>query len=183
MIRGNVTHVEQGPGAARPPRRRVTPPAGSGSPLHAWLHRLPAGIIRFRWWIIAAWCAAAAAIIPLSRNIENRLEVAARMPSRQAQAVRDELAKRFKSPFTDRVLLVAQGIPSPKTRDGRAALESIVGAVRNLPGVAGTLSSLDTNNPLFVGNDGGTLVIVGLDAGGAPVETLLPALRQRTAAL
>ena len=68
-------------------------------------------------------------------------------------------------------------------REGRAALETIVGGIRNLPGVAGSLSSLDTNNPLFVGKDGGCLVIVGLDAGSAPVESLLPRLRQRTAEL
>jgi len=184
MIRGNVAenHPEPcGPGPA--PLGRVTPPPTSGSPLRAFLGRWPAAIIRYRWAIVAAWCVAAALIIPNSRNIENRLEVAARMPARQASAVRTELEKRFRSPFTDRVLLVAQGIPGPRTREGRAALEAIVGGIRNLPGVAGTLSSLDTNNPLFVGKDGGGLVIVGLDAGPAPVESLLPRLRERTAEL
>ena len=184
MIRVNVTDLQTGPGLRRPPHLgRVTSPSGSESPGRAWLHRLPAGIIRFRWWVIAAWCVAAAVVIPLARNVEDRLEVAARMPSRQAQAVRDELEKRFRSPFTDRVILVAQGIPGPRTREGRAALEAIIGGIRNLPGVAGTLSSIDTNNPLFVGKDGGFLVIVGLDAGDAPVETLLPRLREKTAEL
>ena len=184
MIPGNVVEHHREPGASRPARyRRVTPTSPTGSSRRAWLGRLPAAVVRYRWGIVAAWCVLAAVIIPISRNIENRLEVAARMPARQASAVRAELEGRFRSPFTDRVLLVAQGIPGPKTREGRAALEAIVGGIRNLPGVAGALSSLDTNNPLFVGKNGGSLVIVGLDAGSAPVESLLPGLRQRTAEL
>jgi RND superfamily putative drug exporter len=159
----------------------VTRPSRSGSSGRAWLGPLPAAVVRFRWAIVAAWCVIAVLVIPISRNIENRLEVAARMPLREASAVRAELEERFRSPFTDRVLLVAQGIPEARTREGRAALEAIVGGIRNLPGVAGTLSALDTNNPLFVGNDGGTLVIVGLESGSEPVESLLPALREKTA--
>ncbi len=139
--------------------------------------------MRYRWAIIAFWCVVGVLVIPIARNVENRLEVAARMPARQASAVREELDQRFRSPFTDRVLLVAQGIPGPRTREGLAALESIVGAVRNLPGVAGTLSSLDTNNPLFTGQNGGSLIMVGLDAGKEPVESLLPVLRERTTLL
>ena len=102
------------------------------------------------------------------------------MPSGQAQAVRDDLGRRFRSPFTDRVLLVAEGLPGPTTPEGREALETIVRAVRDVPGVAGTLSSLDTRDPIFAGKDGGFLIVVGLDAGKNPVENLLPALRKCT---
>ncbi len=153
------------------------------APTSAWreaLHRLPAGIVRFRWPIVAAWVVISAVLVPVARRVEDRLEVAARMPSRQAQAVRDELEDRFRSPFTDRVLLVAEGFPGPQAPGGRRVMEKIVGAIRNLPGVAGTLSPLDTNNPIFVGKNGGFLVVVGLDAGTAPVESLLPKLRERT---
>ncbi len=152
----------------------------------AWraaLHRIPAAIVRYRWPIVGAWVVVAAVLLPAARRIEDRLEVAARMPSRQAQAVRDELEVRFRSPFTDRVLLVAEGLPGPHAPGGRRVLEQIVGAIRNLPGVAGTLSALDTNNPIFVGQKGGVLVVVGLESGDAPVESLLPRLRERTAQL
>ena len=94
--------------------------------------------------------------------IEHAVAVAA--PSRTG-AVRADLEERFRSPFTYRVLLVADGIPGPGTPEGRAALERIVGALRSVPGVAGTLSSLDTNDLLFRGRRSGFLVIVGLDAG------------------
>ena len=55
--------------------------------------------------------------------------------------------------------------------------------MRDVPGVAGTLSSLDTRDPIFAGRDGGFLIVVGLDAGKDPVESLLPGLRKATESL
>ena len=155
-------------------------PAPSDS-LRAVLARWPAGVVRYRWPIVAVWAVVALLLVPGARKLQDRLEVSARMPGGQAEAVRTDLEKRFRSPFTYRVLLVADGIPGPATPEGRAALERIVGALRSVPGVAGTLSSLDTNDLLFRGRHSGFLVIVGLDAGTAPVETLLPRLREKTA--
>jgi RND superfamily putative drug exporter len=140
-------------------------------------------VVRYPWVVILLWAAAAALIVPGARNIENHLEVAARMPSEQAQAVHDELARRFKSPFTDRVLLVVEGVPLPTTPEGREALETIVRDVKRVPGVAGTLSSLDTRDTIFQGAKGGFLIVVGLDSGSRPVEELLPGLRAATGAL
>ena len=154
----------------------------SGS-LRAALRRWPAGVVRYRWPIMLFWGVVALVLVPATRNIEDHLEVAARMPSGQAQAVRLDLERRFRSPFTDRVLLVAEGIPAPDTPEGRKALETIVQALRKVPGVAGTLSFLDGDDPLFAGRDGGFLVVVGLDAGTGPVESLLPRLRAASAAL
>lgn len=105
------------------------------------------------------------------------------MPSGQAQEVRLELERRFRSPFTDRVLLVVEGVPGPDSPKGREALETIVRVLRDVPGVAGTLSSLDARDPVFVGRHGGFLVVVGLDAGSRPVEELLPRLRETSGAL
>ena len=148
--------------------------------LRAALRRWPQGVVRYRWAIILFWVGVAVLLLPGAEHVEKRLEVAARMPSGQAQAVRDDLARRFRSPFTDRVLLVAEGLPGPTTPEGREALETIVRAVRDVPGVAGTLSSLDTRDPIFAGRDGGFLIVVGLDAGKDPVESLLPGLRKAT---
>jgi RND superfamily putative drug exporter len=105
------------------------------------------------------------------------------MPSGQAEEVRVDLEKRFRSAFTDRVLLVVEGIPGPTTPEGHRALEQIARTVRDAPGVAGTLSSLDSTDPIFVGRNGGFLLVVGLDAGSGPVEDLLPGLRKATSAL
>ena len=149
-------------------------------PLKAALGRWPRGVVRYRWAIVLFWVIVAVLLVPGARNVEQRLEVAARMPSGQAQAVRDDLARRFRSPFTDRVLLVVEGLPGPGTPEGREALETIVRTLRDVPGVAGTLSSLDTRDPIFAGKERGLLVVVGLDAGKKPVEELLPGLRKTT---
>jgi RND superfamily putative drug exporter len=157
-------------------------PARPGS-VRAFLSRWPEVVVRHPWLIGGFWLALTLLLIPGARHVEDRLEVAARMPSEQAQSVHDDLQRRFRSPFTDRVLLVVEGVPLPATADGRETLETIVREVKRVPGVAGTLSSLDTRDAIFAGKAGGFLIIVGLDAGGRPVEELLPRLRQATTAL
>jgi putative drug exporter of the RND superfamily len=157
-------------------------PARPGS-LRSFLSRWPEAVVRHPWLVAIFWLAAAAVLVPQARNIEQRLEVAARMPLEQAQRVHDDLQRRFRSPFTDRVLLVVEGVPLPTTAEGREALETIVRDVKKAPGVAGTLSSLDTRDPIFAGRAGGFLVVVGLDSKGRPVEELLPGLREATRAL
>src|SRR4029453_2227396 len=115
--------------------------------------------------------------------LEERLEVAGDMPGGQAQAVENDLQNRFRSPFTNRVILVGEGLPAFGEPDGKEILETIVAAVEKVPGVAGILSSLDKDDELFHGRQGGFLLIIGLDAGGKPVEILLPGLRATTAEL
>jgi putative drug exporter of the RND superfamily len=154
-----------------------------GSSLRAALSRWPAAVVRFRWPIALLWLVVVLIFAPGAKDVEKRLEVAARMPSGQAEQVRDDLERRFRSPFTDRVLLVVEGIPGPATPDGREALEAIVAAVKAVPGVAGTLSSLDSEDSVFVGRERGFLLVVGLDAGAGPVEDLLPRLRETSEAL
>lgn len=147
------------------------------------LSRWPEAVVRHPWLIGVFWLALTVLLVPGAKHVEDRLEVAARMPSEQAQAVHDDLQRRFRSPFTDRVLLVVEGVPLPTTSEGREALETIVREIKKVAGVAGTLSSLDTRDAIFAGREGGFLVIVGLDAGGRPVEDLLPRLRETSTAL
>jgi len=143
----------------------------------------PVIVVRHRWLVVAGWAAIAAVFVPAARHVEQKLEVAARMPSGQGEEVRLDLERRFRSPFTYRVLLVAEHLPVLGEPGGRAVLEKIVGALRRVPGVAGTLSPLDTADPLFRGSHGGFLIVVGLDSGNQPVETLLPVLRKATGQL
>ena len=145
-----------------------------GGALRRVVGRWPALVVRYRWAVLVGWAVIAAVFVPAARHVEERLEVAARMPSGQGEEVRMDLEDRFRSPFTNRVLLVADHLPVLGEPGGRPALEKIVDVVRRVPGVAGTLSPLDTNDPLFRGRTGGFLIVVGLDAGDQPVETLLP---------
>jgi RND superfamily putative drug exporter len=124
-----------------------------------------------------ATAAFALALVPLSFNAERHLETAMQMEGSEAQAVADELSKEFRSPFVHRVMLVIQGIPEADSEGGKAALRDITDALRKEPGVTGVLSCLDWVDPIFLGRGGGTFVVVGLDPGTVPVETLIPRLR------
>src|SRR5262245_33427513 len=93
------------------------------------------------------------------------------------------LRDRFHSPFAETALLVATGIPDVRA-DGAWALRLIVDSLAAVPGVAGTLSYLDSRDPLLVADAGtSALVVAGLDARGEPVDAVLTRIRQATDAL
>ena len=132
---------------------------------------------RRRTWLAAAVAALALALVPLSFQAERHLETAMQMEGSEAQNVAEELSKRFRSPFVHRVTLVIHGIPPADSEEGKSVLRDVTDALRKEPGVAGVLSRLDWADPIFLGRDGGTFVVAGLDPGTAPVETLIPRLR------
>jgi len=111
------------------------------------------------------------------------LETATRVEGSQAEIVRDELATRFHSPFVDRVVLVVEGLPPANSEEGGQALGSIVAALKEQPGVSGVVSFLELRDPIFLGKEGGTFVLVGLTSTGAPVESLVPELHQLAGSL
>ena len=73
------------------------------------------------------------------------------------------------------------GIPDPDSAKGADALGFLTSSLRSLPGVSGAVSSLDWPDAMFTGNNGGTLIIVGLDPHDESVEVLVPKLRARAA--
>ena len=118
------------------------------------------------------------ALLPFSFHAERRLETATRVEGSQAEIVRDELATRFHSPFVDQVVLVLEGLPPADSDQGGQALETIVAALREQPGVSGVVSYLDLRDPIFLGRGGGSFVLVGLTSTDGPVESLVPGLHQ-----
>ena len=132
---------------------------------------------RRRTWLAVAVAALALAFIPLSFHAERRLETAMQMEGSEAQSVAEELSKQFRSPFVHRVTMVIHGIPAADSEEGKSVLREVTDTLRKEPGVAGALSRLDWADPVFLGRDGGTFVVAGLDPGSAPVETLIPRLR------
>ena len=136
---------------------------------------------RFRFAILLFWVVLAAASIPEARDAANRLEAGVHMDSSPAGSVDRDLKQRFHSHFVHRAVLVVGGIPDPRLPEGRSALEEIVSAVKAVPGVAGTVSYLDSPEPLFRGRFGGGFLVVGLDSGDQPPESLVAPLRQATA--
>jgi len=121
----------------------------------------------------------ALALMPFSYKVERRLETAAHIKSGESEKVDRELAQRFQSPYAHRLVVVISGIPDPDSAESADALGFLTSSLRSVPGVSGAVSSLDWPDPLFTGNNGGALIIVGLDPHDRAVEALVPILRAK----
>jgi putative drug exporter of the RND superfamily len=136
-----------------------------------------------RFWVPGIVLAAAIALLPFSFHSERHLETATRVEGSQAETVRQELMDRFRSPFVDRIVLVIQGLPPADSEEGGQALETIVAGLKDQPGVSGVVSYLELRDPIFLGQGGGTFVLVGLASTDGPVESLVPQLHQLAGSL
>jgi RND superfamily putative drug exporter len=123
--------------------------------------------------------AMALVLVPFSYQVERRLETVVHIKGGESEKVDLELAQRFQSPYAHRLVLVISGIPDPDSPEGADALGLLTTSLRSVPGVSGAVSSLDWPDPLFTGNNGGALIIVGLDPHDETVEALVPKLRTR----
>src|SRR5215469_11971887 len=118
-------------------------------------------------------------LLPFSYKVERRLETVVHIKGGESEKVGLELAQRFQSPYAHRLVLVISGIPDPDSAKGAEALAFLTSSLRSLPGVSGAVSSLDWPDSLFTGDNGGALIIVGLDPHDEAVEALVPKLRAR----
>ncbi len=134
---------------------------------------------RRRFWLAMSGFVMALALLPFSYKVERRLETAVHIKGGESEKVDRELAQRFQSPYAHRLVLVISGIPDPDSAQGADALGFLTSSLRSVPGVSGAVSSLDWPDPLFTGNNGGALIIVGLDPHNEAVEALVPKLRAR----
>lgn len=136
-------------------------------------------VVRRRGAVAAAWLVTAVLLVPAASRLERSLTVAARVPRSESAAVDSILASRFRSPFAYSAILVATGVPSPRTDSGRDALRTVVASLARAHGVARTLSYLDAPDTLFLAASGdATFVVVGLEPGENGVDALLPGLRR-----
>ena len=138
---------------------------------------------RRRFWLALSGFAFALATAPFSYKVEHRLETVVHIRGGEAEAVDSELANQFQSPYAHRLVVVIQGLPNADSAEAAGALTLLTTNLRSMPGVAGAISSLDWPDPLFTGDNGGALLIVGLSAQGQELEALIPRLRERLAAL
>ncbi len=134
---------------------------------------------RRRFWLAMAGFVMAATLLPFSYKVERRLETVVHIKNGESERVDLELAQRFQSPYAHRLILVISGVPDPDSAKGSDALGFLTSSLRTVPGVSGAVSSLDWSDPMFTGNNGGALIIVGLDPHNEAVEALVPELRAR----
>jgi RND superfamily putative drug exporter len=122
---------------------------------------------------------AALALVPFSYHVERHLETAAHIKGGEAERVDVELAQHFQSPYARRLVLVISGIPNPDSAESSDALDFLTTSLRSVPGVSGAISSVDWPDRFFTGNNGGALIIVGLDPHNQSFEALVPVLRAK----
>src|ERR1700675_991957 len=134
---------------------------------------------RRRFWLAMSGVVMALALLPFSYKVERHLETAVHIKGGESEKVDLELAQRFQSPYADRLVLVISGIPDPDSAKGADAFGFLTSSLRSVPGVWGAVSSLDWPDPLFTGNNGGALIIVGLDPHAKTVDALVPTLRAK----
>ena len=135
--------------------------------------------VRRRFWLAMSGFVMALALMPFSYKVERRLETAAHIKGGEAEKVDLELAQRFQSPYAHRLVVVISGIPDPDSAESADALGFLTTSLRSVPGVSGAVSSVDWPDPMFTGNSGGALIIVGLDPHDNNVEALVPVLRAK----
>ena len=141
--------------------------------------KLGHGAARRRFWLAMSGFVMALALVPFSWKVERRLETTVHIKGGESEKVDQELAQRFQSPYAHRLVLVISGIPDPDSAKGADALGFLTSSLRSVPGVSGAISSVDWPDPLFTGNNGGALIIVGLDPHDESVEALVPTLRAK----
>jgi RND superfamily putative drug exporter len=137
------------------------------------------GAARRRFWLAMSGFVMALALMPFSYKVERRLETAAHIKGGESEKVDRELAQRFQSPYAHRLVVVISGIPDPDSAESADALSFLTSSLRSVPGVSGAISSLDWPDPLFTGDNGGALIIVGSNQPAKAVEALVPTLRAK----
>jgi len=133
---------------------------------------------RRRFWLAMSAFVMALALLPFSYHLERRLETNVHIKGGESGNVDRELARNFHSPYAHRLVLVISGIPDPDSAESADALTFLTSSLRSVPGVSGAVSSLDWSDPLFTGDNGGALIIVGLDPRDQ-VDALVPKLRAK----
>ena len=132
-----------------------------------------------RFWLAMSGFVMAVMLMPFSYKVERRLETASHIKDGESERVSQELAQRFHAPYAQRLVLVISGIPDPDSAKSADTLNFLTSSLRSVPGVSGAISSVDWPDPVFTGNNGGALIIVGLSPHGETFEALVPRLRAK----
>lgn len=123
---------------------------------------LPAKLlIRWRWWVIAAWAVLALLAGPRAARVQHILTVRGAFRENTESARASELIKAaFPSPFADYLALVVHGPVSWKNRRFAAVLDSLTAAVVRRPYVSQVISVQAIGESTFVSKDSRTTFLI-----------------------
>ena len=128
--------------------------------------RLPVKIIvRWRWPIVAAWLAVTAVMVPVGRDLPQRLHVGGKnLHSSESTTAEEMISNRFGSPYaTFMAVVIHHPSLTLSTRRYSAYVDSITAALARLPFVLKTLNWRTADDPTFLSRNGRiTFVLAGL---------------------
>jgi RND superfamily putative drug exporter len=148
--------------------------------------QLPAeSIVRWRWPIVAAWLAATVAMVPVGRELPQRLHVGGtNLRNSESTRAEEMITARFGSPYATFVAVAIQH-PSLKLPNHRYAayVDSISKALDRLPIVLHTLNWRTADDPTFLSRNGRiTFVLAGLNKNDS-ATSYVPRLRAAVSAV
>ncbi len=145
---------------------------------------LAARLVRRRWLVLTVWAVGAAVLLPRAAGVERVLEVAARVRGSESEAVEQELAHRFGTPYAQYAVLVLSGGPSPATPRGRALHDTLAATLRRVPDVIRVRPYETEQDTLLLARNGAaTFVVVGLDPAAGRPDAIVGRLRDATAGI
>lgn len=136
---------------------------------------------RWRVLVVGAWIAAAALLLPFAAGLEARLEARARVAGSESARAEVLLARAFDTPLADPLILVIEGLNPAADPAQARRLSLLLGRFRTaVPGIR-TISYLDAGDPLFIGADAASTVVLIAAPGPAPANAALVAKLHETA--
>jgi RND superfamily putative drug exporter len=141
-------------------------------------------VIRHRVGVLLSWAAAYVILAPAAKGLADRLVASTYLRESESAAVEDELTGAFGSVTSQRLLLVARGLPHANSSDRDESIARIAEALRDVPGVTSIQSWLSTNDELLLGTEPGSAILVlGVNAGTDSPDSLVIRLREASTAL
>ena len=137
-------------------------------------------VVAHRYWVIGAWILLAAGLAPAALKVKDTLSVAATVPGSESARAEHIVATRLASGFAQYAVLVMEGARSPRDAAGLAYLKSVRDTLAAQPFVSRTFSYLDVADTLFLGPDGQTFLIAGLESKDGRIDEVVPLLRSVT---
>lgn len=127
--------------------------------------------------IVAFWIAAAAALFPYGLDLESRLDTHASVAGSEHAQTADLISRDFDTPLVDPIILILEDL-DPTAAAGAQTLAGLLATLNEaVPGTR-TISYLDAHDPLFVGADArSAVVLIALPTGVADRSAHITALR------
>lgn len=140
---------------------------------------LPLRIVRARGRFMLIWLLVAATLAYFAFGLEDVLEVGANLRGSESAAVRQAVAEQLPAGDAEYAVLVARGLDPRNDALAARRLDSLVGTIATVAGVARIHAYRGRRDSLLVGKNG-SLLLVALDPEAGTGDRIVPELRETT---